>query len=90
MSLKSEKLEWADLWAAMDAKPGDWIETTEEMFWDMLEAVPPRAHVGTRFLVGEPKTTNEEGKEVHACFKEEGGRFYAKHMTVEQFYGGAA
>lgn len=79
------KLEWAELWAAMDARPDAWIETTEAMYWDMLECVPPRAQVRDRFLVGEALRTNGEGKAVHSCFKEVGDRFFAKNMTVEHF-----
>ena len=79
-------LEWSDLWAAMDAQPTEWIETTEAMYWQMLECLPPREQDGARFLVGEPKTHNAEGKAVHACFWEKAdGRYFAKHMTVEQF-----
>lgn len=83
-------LEWQTLWDAMDAAPDAWIETTEDMFWQMLECVPPRAQHPDRFLVGEAKTHNEEGKAVHACFKEVLGQYFAKHMTVEHFNQGAA
>jgi hypothetical protein len=78
-------LEWQALWDAMDAKPNDWIETTEEMFWNMLECVPPRAQEPSRFLVGEALRTNDAGENVHSCFKECGGRYFAKNMTVAQF-----
>lgn len=80
-------LEWSDLWAAMDAQPTEWIETTESMYWQMLECVPPRADAGSRFLVGEPKTHNAEGKAVHACFRQVGDTYQAKHMTVAEFWG---
>ena len=83
--LLSIKLEWAALWAAMDALPDDWIRTTDNMYQNMLECVPPRAQAGARFLVGEAKTHNAEGKAVHACFKKDGDSYFAKHMTVEQF-----
>lgn len=79
-------LEWSDLWAAMDARPDAWIHTTEDMYWQMLECVPPRAQTATRFLVGEPKTHNEQGHAVHACFWERDGSYFAKHMTVAEFY----
>lgn len=79
-------LEWSDLWAAMDASPDAWVHTTEAMYWQMLEFLPPRADAGNRFLVGEPKTHNAEGKAVHACFWERDGSYFAKHMTVEQFW----
>ena len=78
-------LEWADLWAAMDAAPADWIETTERMFWNMLEVLPPRAQKRGRFLVGEARRHNAEGKGVYACFKQTGDRYFAKHLTVEEF-----
>jgi len=79
------KLEWKQLWDAMDARPDDWIETTEDMYWEMLEVVPPRAQLSGRFLVGEAKTHNNEGKAVYACFRQAGTQFFAKHMTVNEF-----
>lgn len=85
MVLLSTKLEWAQLWAAMDALPDDWIRTTDSMYQNMLEVLPPRAQAGARFLVGEAKTHNAEGKAVYACFKKDGDSYFAKHMTVEQF-----
>ena len=30
------KLEWQNLWDAMEANPSEWIETTQKMYWDML------------------------------------------------------
>lgn len=85
----SAPLEWKPLWDAMDAAPTEWIETTEAMYWDMLECVPPRAMAHDRFLVGEPKTHNERGEAVHACFRRTGVTFHAKHMTVAEFKGHA-
>lgn len=86
----NQPLEWSALWAAMDAAPEAWIPTTEGMYWEMLECVPPRAHAGGAFLVGEPLRHNAEGKAVHACFKQSGKAFFARNLTVEQFRGGAA
>lgn len=79
-------LEWSALWEAMDAKPDEWIETTEAMYWQMLECLPPRAQAGGRFLVGEAKTHNQDGKAVHACFRRVGTDYFAKHMTVSEFW----
>ena len=84
-----EPLEWKPLWDAMDATPDAWIPTTEDMYWELLECVPPRAAVPGCFLVGEAERHNDEGKAVHACFKQSGSQFFAKYMTVEQFRGGA-
>lgn len=85
-----EKLEWAPLWAAMKDQPEAWIPTTEDMYWQMLECLPPMAHARGAFLVGEAERHNEEGKAVHACFKQAGNEFFARYMTVEQFRMGAA
>lgn len=88
----TQPLEWSDLWEAMDASPDAWIPTTEDMYFEMRDCLPPRTMSGGRFLVGEPKTHNAEGKAVHACFRMTGtisdgtARFYAKHMTVSQFW----
>lgn len=79
-------LEWSDLWTAMDTAPKDWIETTEAMYWNMLECVPPRCMAGGRFLVGEAKT-HVNGEAVHACFWSKDGGYFAKHMTVAEFRG---
>lgn len=90
MTTKSvEKLEWSALWPAMDAAPEAWIPTTEDMYWQMLECLPPRAQSGGRFLVGEAERHNEEGKAVHACFKRVGNSYFARYLTVEQFNQGA-
>lgn len=85
----TKPLEWSELWDAMKASPDAWIHTTESMYWHMLECVPPRAEFGNRFLVGEAERHNEEGKAVHACFKQVGNEFFAKYMTVDQFFQGA-
>jgi hypothetical protein len=31
-----------------------WAATTKEIYWDMLEVLPPAAMMGGGFLVGEP------------------------------------
>jgi len=78
-------LEWQPLWDAMDAHPSEWIPTTEKMYWEMLEAVPPRAHSNGAFLVGEASHSNAEGRTMYAGFKKTGGQFYAKYLTIDQF-----
>jgi hypothetical protein len=78
-------LEWTPLWDAMEAHPADWIQTTEKMYWQMLEAVPPRAHSNGAFLVGEASHSNAEGRTMYAGFKKTGGQFYAKYLTIDQF-----
>ena len=82
----SAKLEWFPLWAAMDANPSEWIPTTKTMYLEMLECLPPRAQTSRAFLVGEPLRHNEHGKAIHACFRQLGGDYFARNLTVEQFY----
>jgi hypothetical protein len=80
-----KNLEWAELWDAMDAQPGAWIPTTEDMFWAMLEALPPRAQRRRAFLVGEALRSNDEGQIVYSCFKNIGDEYFARNLTLEQF-----
>ena len=78
-------LEWQPLWDAMEANPTNWIPTTEKMYWQMLEAVPPRAHKNGAFLVGEASHSNAEGRTMYAGFRKTGGQFFAKYLTIDQF-----
>lgn len=78
-------LEWQPLWDAMEAHPNDWTPTTEKMYWEMMGVLPPRAQSRGAFLVGEPLRHDAQGKAVHACFRQSGGRFYARNLTLEQF-----
>ena len=76
---------WTELWDAMKENPSAWVETTEEMYWEMLEVVPPVKMTGRHFLVGEAHHSNEQGEEVYACFKKSGTRFFARYLTISQF-----
>ena len=80
----TKKLEWQALWDAMEATPEAWIPTTEKMYWDMLEVLPPRAQRNGAFLVGEPLRDNG-GEAVYSCFKQTGGEYFAKDLTLKQF-----
>ncbi len=81
----NKPLKWQALWDAMDTNPDQWIPTTEKMYWEMLEVLPPRKQSRSAFLVGEATRDNAEGYPVYSCFKRVGDSFYAKNMTVEQF-----
>ena len=81
----AKPLEWQPLWDAMEAEPNVWIPTTEKMFWEMLECVPPRAQTRRAFLVGEALHDNGEGYPVYSCFKRMGDEYHAKNMTLAEF-----
>lgn len=77
-------LTWQPLWDAMEANPEKWVLTTENMFFDMLQVLPPRKMLGAIFLVGEP-LKHVNGEAVHACFTRKDGAHWAKNMTVREF-----
>jgi hypothetical protein len=85
--MKMNKLEWDELWEAMDAAPTTWIETTEGMYWAMLGVVPPQDMTNDAFLVGEPNNHNAKGEAVYACFKRAGDVVEARYMTQKEFDG---
>jgi hypothetical protein len=81
----SEPLTWQNLWDAMEASPAEWIPTTEKMYWDMLEVLPPRKMTHSAFLVGEPLSDNGNGEAVYSCFCRTGDQYKARNLTVKQF-----
>jgi len=85
MKTEMKPLEWSELWDAMDANPQEWIPTTEAMYWQMLECLPPRKMIGQNFLVGEVNDHTEDGKGIYACFTKFGDTYKAKHLTVAEF-----
>jgi len=78
-------LEWDDLWAAMKKDPEKWQLTTEHMYDEMLNCLPPRAWIRNAFLVGEPDHHNNEGFPVYACFSKMQGKCFARYLSLAQF-----
>lgn len=78
------KLTRQPLWEAMKANPDAWIETTKEMAYEMLGALPPIGSWG-RFMVSEPVRDNDEGEAVYAAFKIVSDRHFARYLTLRQF-----
>lgn len=46
--------DWCQAKGERQNTPIIWTETTEEIYWQMLEVLPPAAMCGGAFLVGEP------------------------------------
>ena len=84
----NQPLEWKELWDAMDANPSEWIPTTQKMYWEMLEVLPPRKTLGQNFLVGEALRSNGNGEAVYSCFTKFGDTYKAKNMTVNLLRSG--
>lgn len=79
-------LEWNALWDAMRNAPSLWVKTTEDMFYEMLGAVPPQDMFGRAFLVGEASDTTASGDDVFACFvAHTNGTYEARYMTQLEF-----
>jgi len=83
--MSNTTLEWQALWDAMKETPSAWIETTECMYWDMLEVLPPVRMTGRHFLVGEADHHNAQGEAVYACFKKVGSKYFARYLSIDQF-----
>jgi hypothetical protein len=78
-------LVWKPLWDAMRSSPAAWIPTTEEMYWDMLEALPPLCMSRGAFLMSEADHTNANNDEVYACFSRKSDEYFARYMTKQEF-----
>ena len=78
-------LEWQALWAAMEKQPYPWVKTTERMYHEMLEVLPPISMGGGGFLVGEAQTHNNNGEPVYAGFVKIGNYYQARYMTLREF-----
>ena len=61
-----------------------WQEVTEEMYWEMLEVLPPSAWKGGAFAVGEPMTHDQLGP-VHETFVKLGERYFARDAHLMKF-----
>jgi hypothetical protein len=85
MNYTTTPLVWKPLWDAMRSTPGAWIPTTEEMYWDMLEALPPLRMAKGMFLMSEADHTDVDGHEVYACFSRKSDEYFARYMTEQEF-----
>lgn len=99
-------LVWDELWRAMKTQWQDdpdricfspnipdnpeWVETTEDMYDDQLNAIPPTRMVSNAFLGGEPWSHAKTGEPVFCAFcrrKDWDGkmRVYATYLTTKMF-----
>ena len=79
-----ETYEWDALWRLVKIQPDSWIQTTLNMFDQMLGCVPPRAYCSNGFLVGEPNDFRD-GKETWYCFIKFNGMVLVKELTFSEF-----
>lgn len=63
-------------WNVEPLNPGQKIEISEAIYWNLLECLPPKIYHGSYFEVGEPNHHDNKGMAVHrACWKE-GGKYF--------------
>lgn len=70
--------------------PITWDETTEELYWDALEALPPAAYGKDMkgFLLGEPQDHDAEtGQPRFSAYLKRAGKYLAssRPMTIKEF-----
>lgn len=60
---------------------------SQEEYWDMLEALPPRRWECGVFLVGEANSHTESGRATYTAYEKRNGRHYRFNddMTVSEF-----
>ena len=79
---KTEPLVYSALFNAMKMHPETWMPTTQEMYYEMRDVVPPAGMKSQSFLMGEPVGHDQHDRAVFACFKRVGEEFFARHMTL--------
>lgn len=76
-----------DEWFAKPEGDNHWTPTTEYMWNNQLNSLPPRATGGGAFLVGEAwnHTSGAVNEAIYACFACINGKFYARYLTLKMF-----
>jgi hypothetical protein len=54
----------------------EWVETTEERYYEMLGVLPPECWTSLGFLVGEPMDHDNHGRPRFSAFIKMDGKFY--------------
>ena len=82
---KAGKDLWDAMRAAYEAGNGQWVETTERVYDEQLNVLPPRAWIGPSFAVGEEYCHNEYGLAVWPTFTHRDGRYFGRYATLTDF-----
>lgn len=80
--------EWSKEKAALQDRPVEWSETTEEQYFEQLEVLPPACMHGGGFLVGEPADHHAvTGQPRFAAYLRRGKRCLtaSRAMTRDEF-----
>lgn len=58
------------------------VEVSENVYYQMLECLPPRNWRGHYFEVGEPNHHNSKGQPVHRAFWMDNGKYFTGYPTT--------
>lgn len=61
---------------------GQKVEVSEAIYWDMLEALPPRKRNGNYFEVGEPHHHLNNGTPIHRACWIENNQYFTGYPTI--------
>jgi hypothetical protein len=67
--------------ADFEANRQVWRETTESVYQEMLNILPPAYLEADLFMMGEPYSHNASGEAIFSIFKACGDRYFALHGT---------
>lgn len=84
--LEVSKKDWSDFEPIKKklktAPMGEWFETSETIYDNMLESVPPAFMRGSLFVSGEPLRHDSEGNMVYYVCKRENGEYFISVNTL--------
>jgi len=75
---------WDEMRRRFDAGDRSWIPTTEEMYHEMLNVLPPAYWRGGVFAVGEPWRHTGDNRPIFACFRASHGAHSARYATLAE------
>ncbi|OAM91893.1 hypothetical protein AW736_26295 [Termitidicoccus mucosus] len=74
--------------ADFEANRQVWRETTESVYHEMLNILPPAYLEADMFMLGEPYSHNANGEAVFSIFMAREGHYFALHGTRRQVRDG--
>ena len=67
-----------------DQLKSEWLRTSEEDYYQMLECLPPIRWTGKCFMVGECMTSTRDG-DIYECFIQVNNKYYKRPALIDTF-----
>ena len=61
----------------------DEVEITQEVYWHMLEVLPPAFFTGNTFVMREALTSHSDGRIISSKYTQRGERYYHKYVAID-------